>query len=418
MPDESVIHDFFGHQRAKVQEHPPADSKTQTLGLWTASNDFDKLPQPRDWLLGNTFCRGFLSSLIAEGGTGKTALRLAQCLALATGLPLTGEHVFARTRVAYISLEDDADELRRRMRAALIHHGLDYDQLGDWLWLATPSTDWEPTQEPKAYTIAYTTRFGELKVGAFLTKLQTALRDYQFGLVVIDPFVKLHSLNENSNPEIDYVCRVLSTLAGQYHCAIDVPHHTAKLIGDGGSRSNRTRGASSFRDAARLLYTLAPMSSDEAAEMNIDEKDRLALVRLDPAKLNITTPAADATWFKLCGVNIGNGNDTYPHGDDVQTVEPWNAPNIWKIVTPSLVHHIFDLLEAGLADGRKYGIGNVGDDRQAWRLVQAEAPTLTDTQAKIVIRKWQDTGLIGLADYTDPTKNKVMKGVVVQRRPG
>jgi hypothetical protein len=413
MPDDSVIRSLF----AARGEEPHSASKPP-LGLRAAAADYDRLPRPRDWLLGNTFCRGFLSSLIAEGGTGKTALRLAQCLALATGKPLTGEKVFQRTRVAYISLEDDADELHRRMRAAVLHFGLDYEALGDWLWLATPSTEWEPTQAPSAYTIAYTTRFGELKVGEFLTKLSAALRFYEFGLVVIDPFVKLHSLNENSNSEIDYVCRVLSTLAGQYHCAIDVPHHTAKLVGDGGSRSNRTRGASSFRDAARLLYTLAPMSSDEAAEMNIDEKDRLSLVRLDPGKLNITKAAGDATWFKLVGINIGNGNDAYPNGDDVQTVEPWIAPNIWKIVTTSLTHHIFDLFEAGLADGRKYGIGNVGDERQAWKLVQAEAPSLTDTQAKIVVRKWQETGMIGLADYTDPTKNKVMKCVSVLRRPG
>jgi len=413
MSDEPNIRSLF----AARGEEPHASSRPP-LGLWTAATAAGHLPGPRDWLLGNTFCRGFLSSLIAEGGTGKTALRLAQCIALATNKPITGEKVFARTRVAYISLEDDEAELRRRLHAALARHGIDYADLGDWLWLATPSTEWEPTQAPSAYTIAYTTRFGELKVGEFLTKLSAALRFYKFGLVVIDPFVKLHSLNENSNSEIDYVCRVLATLAGQHHCAIDVPHHTSKLVGDGGARSNRTRGASSFRDAARLLYTLSPMSSDEAAEMNIDEKERLGLVRLDPAKLNITTPAAEATWFKLCGVNIGNGNEAYPHGDDVQTVEPWNAPNIWKIVTTARVHHIFDLFEAGLPDGRKYGIGNVGDERQAWKLVQGEVPELTETQAKIVVRKWQDNAMIGLVDYTDPMRNKTMKCVSVLRRPG
>ncbi len=81
-------------------------------------------PPPRGWLLGNTFCRRFLSSLIRDGGVGKTAVRYAQALALATGRDLTGEHVFQRARVLIISLEDDADELRRRVLAARLHFNI------------------------------------------------------------------------------------------------------------------------------------------------------------------------------------------------------------------------------------------------------------------------------------------------------
>src|SRR5437762_1102867 len=73
------------------------------------------VPPPRSWLLGNVFCRRFVSSLIGEGGTGKTALRYAQLMSLATKRPLTGEHVFQRSRVLILSLEDDADELDRRL---------------------------------------------------------------------------------------------------------------------------------------------------------------------------------------------------------------------------------------------------------------------------------------------------------------
>ena len=388
------------------------------MGLWTAAEDNDQIPHPRDWLLGNTFCRGYLSSLVAEGGTGKTALRLAQCIALAAGRgDIAGGKVFAQTRVLYISLEDDADELRRRVRAALMHHGVSYESTRDWLYLATPATEWEPKQPVSAYTIAYATRWGELKVGEFLTKLSAALFQYRFGLVVIDPFVKLHGANENSNPEIDYVCRVLAQLAAQYHCAIDVPHHVNKLIGEG-SRSNRTRGASAFRDAVRLLYTLTSMTVEEAAEMNIDDRERLSLVRLDPGKLNITVPAADATWYKLVGVRIGNGNETYPNGDDVQTVERWIAPDIWKNLTNELVSQILDEFSTGLTDGRKYGLGNVGHERQGWRVIQKFAPELTDKQAKIVLRKWEENGMIDTVTYTDPVKRQDQKGIIVRRWPG
>jgi hypothetical protein len=43
---------------------------TDKLGEWDAGDDID-LPPPRGWLLGNVFARNFISSLFAEGGTGK-----------------------------------------------------------------------------------------------------------------------------------------------------------------------------------------------------------------------------------------------------------------------------------------------------------------------------------------------------------
>ena len=65
------------------------------------------MPPPRQWLLGNIFCRKFLSQLLADGGVGKTALRYAQYISLAIGRSLTGEHVFVRCRVLILSFEDD-----------------------------------------------------------------------------------------------------------------------------------------------------------------------------------------------------------------------------------------------------------------------------------------------------------------------
>jgi RecA-family ATPase len=101
---------------------------TSPLDEWDAGDDTG-LPPPRGWLLGNVFCRNFLRSILGAGGTGKTALRYAQYLALATGRPLTGEHVFQRCRVLIISLEDGKEELRRRITAARIHHGITLDEV-------------------------------------------------------------------------------------------------------------------------------------------------------------------------------------------------------------------------------------------------------------------------------------------------
>jgi hypothetical protein len=116
----------------KTGDAPPADDGG-LLG-WDAGDD-DQVPPPRGWLLGTSFCRGFASSLLGDGGVGKTALRYAQGLSLATKRALTREHVFQRCRVLIVSLEDGRDELRRRLRAACLHHGIERSELKGWLFI-------------------------------------------------------------------------------------------------------------------------------------------------------------------------------------------------------------------------------------------------------------------------------------------
>jgi RecA-family ATPase len=187
------------------------------LEVWDAGED-DELIPPREWLLGNAFCLGFLSGLLAPGATGKTALRHAQYLALATGRELTGEHVFRRCRVLIVSLEDDRNELRRRIRAVCIHHNVTQTELKGWLFFSTP----------KGVKLAQLGKKNTPQRGVLEAMLRTAIDKYQPQLVSLDPFIKLHSLNENDNPAMDFVCDLLIQLASEYNIAVDAPHHTRK----------------------------------------------------------------------------------------------------------------------------------------------------------------------------------------------
>src|SRR5262249_53330361 len=114
--------------------------KAKGLGEWDAGDDTET-PPPRGWLLGNIFARKFMSSLLADGGTGKTALRYAQFLSLAIGRSLTGDHVFQRSRVLIVSLEDDAEELRRRILALRIYYKIELSELKGWLFLSAPGVE-------------------------------------------------------------------------------------------------------------------------------------------------------------------------------------------------------------------------------------------------------------------------------------
>jgi RecA-family ATPase len=289
------------------------------LGEWDAGDDTE-LPPPRGWLLGNVFARNFISALFAEGGTGKTALRYAQLLSLATGNSLTGEHVFQRCRVLIVSLEDDANELRRRILAAMLHHRIDRGAVRGWLFLAAPGA--------AAGKLMTLDGKGRTQRGALADALETVVVDRRIDIISLDPFVKAHSVDENSNSAIDDVAQVLSDLAAKHDIAVDIPHHTRKGGADPGN-AERGRGASATKDAGRLIYTLTVMTPEEAQAFGVTEEERRLYIRMDSAKVNIAPPMRQAKWFRLIGVSLGNTTERYPHGDTVQTVEPWVPPDTW-----------------------------------------------------------------------------------------
>jgi hypothetical protein len=377
---------------------------TDKLGEWDAGDDIE-LPPPRGWLLGNVFARNFISSLFAEGGTGKTALRYAQLLSLATGNSLTGEHLFQRCRVLIVSLEDDANELRRRILAAMLHHRIDRSELRGWLFLAAPGA--------AAGKLMQLDNKGRIQRGALADTLESVVVNRRIDIVSLDPFVKTHSVDENSNSAIDDVAQVLSDLAAQHDIAVDIPHHTRKGSADPGN-AERGRGASAAKDAGRLVYTLTTMNAEEAKAFGIVEEERRLFVRMDSAKVNIAPPMAKAKWFRLVGVSLGNATERYPQGDIVQTVEPWVPPDAWKDLGADVIDRILTDIDVGLPDGNRYTDAPNVKERTAWRVVVEHAPHKSKAQAREIIKTWVKTGLLTSEAYDNPVTRKQVSGLRVK----
>jgi hypothetical protein len=382
-------------------EPPPA-----SLYEWDAGEDSDPIP-PRGWLLGNQFCRKFLSSLIAPGGTGKTALRTLQYLSLATGRPLTGQFVFQRSRVLMLSLEDDRDEMRRRIRAACIHHGIDQAELKGWLFCAAP----------KGLKLAEM-KGGTRQIGHLEKLLRESIERRKPELVGFDPFIKTHALEENDNGAMDFVCDILTKLGIKYDIAIDAPHHTRKgalIAGD----ADNGRGGSGMRDAARIVSTLTTMGDQEAKMFGISEIDRHDYVRLDPAKVNITRKSQKATWFKLVGVKLGNATGQYPAGDEVQTVQTWTPPDTWADLPTAALNAALAEIDAGMSNGQRYSDAPNAKDRAAWAVVQRHCPSKTEAQCREIIRTWVRNGVLYNKDYSDPIKREDCMGLYLDatKRP-
>jgi hypothetical protein len=347
--------------------------------------------------------------LIADGGVGKTALRLVQYLSCATGRKLTDEHVFVRCRVLVICLEDGKNELRRRLRAAMLHWGITSEDLRGWLFLWTP----------KGIRLMEINERGKLVLGELERQIRVQIKLYKIDLVGIDPFVKSHGAAENDNSAMDQVAGVLTGLAQEFDIASDVAHHTRKGPGDPGN-ADLGRGASAVKDAGRIVDTLTPMSQSEAQLFNLSEQERRLLVRLDNGKANLMPRAADARWFKLVGVRLGNSSDLYPHGDEVQTIEPWSPPDLLAGLTTAKLNLILDQIDQGMPDGVRYSSSNAAQKRAAWRVVSEHAPDKNKSQAQALIGVWLKNGVLVSEEYDDPDRRAPAIGLRANpaKRPG
>jgi hypothetical protein len=373
-----------------------------------AGDDTDPIP-PRRWLLQHTFCRKFVSALVGAGGDGKTAIRYAQYLAVATGRNLTGEYVYHRARVLILCLEDHLDETRRRVTAAMIHHRITREMIKGWLFCAAP----------RGLKLMVLDHEGNPAIGPLYGELRATIERLEIGLVGIDPFIKSHSIEENHNNGIDTVCLALIELIEGLDCAADVIHHARKGDASPGD-ADRSRGASALVDACRLVSTVTRMTKAEAEAFGMTPEARAGLIRVDDAKINLAPRPEHAIWFRLVGVPLLNGSDLYPDGDNVQTVERWYPPDLFAQIDARTANAILDKIDAGLPDGRRYSSGNAATGRAAWPLVCEAVPELNEKQARKVINTWIDKRVLEIREYTDPHQKRPESGLFVNaaRRPG
>src|SRR5262249_46349805 len=161
-----------------------------------------------------------------------------------------------------------------RILAARLHHGIELSEVRGWLFLAAAGKN-----VGKLMTLD---KKGCSRRGTLADLLEATIVKRKIDLISLDPFVKTHAVDENMNKQVDEVVGVLTELAIKHDIAVAIPHHTSKGPADPGNAS-RGRGASSMKDAGRLIYTLTTMTAEEAQAFGIDEDQRRLLVRMDSA---------------------------------------------------------------------------------------------------------------------------------------
>jgi hypothetical protein len=394
-------------QASKAKGPIDDDGQPLDLGEWDFGEDNEPIP-PRGWLLGNLLCRQFLSAIFGDGAVGKTALIIAMALSLAADRDLIGEHVFLRCRVLLICFEDGKAELRRRLTAAMLHYGISKADIRGHLFIATVNRS-----DAKLAHI----KNGEVTVGKLRDALEQSIVRRNADATFLDPLVKAHAVGENNNSEIDFVAEILGELSVKHDCSFCSPHHTRKGPAEPGN-ADMGRGAGALKDAFRLCYTLTAISKEEADRFAIGAEERVSLIRLDSGKVNLVRRSANARWFKLVGVPLGNKTELYPSGDEIQTVECWNPPDLFQNVNNSTWNEILTEINKGLPNGQLYSDHGKATERAAWQVVMRHTDR-TEPQARQIIKEWVKTGTLHHVPFHDSNAGKDKQGLQVNpaRRP-
>ena len=115
----------------------------------------------------------------------------------------------------------------------------------------------------------------------------------------------------------------------------------------------------------------------------------------------------DAIWFEAALYTLDNG-------EVVSATVPWQPPDFWSAITTSLANRILDEIDAGLDNGtRWYSAAPAAKDRAAWPVVIRHIGSLTEAQARKVIKTWHRNGVLVERAYDDPVDRRERSGLFV-----
>jgi hypothetical protein len=397
---------------AQHATEPPPRNEPEQPALFPATeisaSEWASIP-PRERVYGHFLFRKFISALGAPGGAGKTAYAFVVAFAVALKRNLLREQVHEQGNVWIYNLEDPRTELLRRVKACAIAYNVDYDDIAPRLFL--------DSGRDRPLVIAQKLRDGSVVAWPQVPALIAEIKRRDVRLLIVDPFVRSHRVEENHNDEVDFVAALWANVADQADCAILLVHHFRKggVSGD----ASAFRGASALIDASRAAVTLTTMSAEEAQRLNVDEKDRWQYIRVDSAKLNLAPQPENAVWLHLLGINLDNGADG-KEPDNVQTVERWQPKTVWEDTTTLGLNEALDLIAAGPEPGILFNATRRGGSSRWAGQVLIQSLGLTESQAAQMIKDWLKNETLEEVEYHHPTHRRLVPGVRVNdaRRPG
>jgi AAA domain-containing protein len=377
-PDETAFPestDDYGLSAPKIHDAPKPLTATPYV-----FRDPRTIP-PRQWLYARHYVRKYVSATVGGSGLGKTSLTIVEALSMAAHRSLLGARLSpVPLRVWLWNGEDPNEELVRRIQAACLHHNLSAADIGDRLYLDSGRN--------QPCIMAKMTKSGVVIAEPVIDALAAEIYRRSIDVLIIDPFVSCHEVQENDNNAMDKVVKAWGRVAEGGNCSVELVHHLRKL-GDSEATVEAARGAGAFVAGTRDVRVINVMSKNEQAQTSVAEAREF--FRTVSGKTNMSPPSDMSDWYHLASVDLQNG----PLGasDHVQAVESWRWPDpLGSITTHDL-----------LAVQRRIGAGTWRRDKRStnWvgRAIAEELRMNLDSAADhakidVLLKKWIGSGAL------------------------
>jgi hypothetical protein len=389
--------------------------------IYDVNDDFCSGVPPRQWLYGTKLIRDFCTLLVSPGGVGKTAFTVGLSVSCQMGRQILADKPHKPMNVWGFYLEEPKEEIQRRMKAARMVYQPSISDPAPGRLMVSSGRD-------QQLLVAKSIGKDEFVVTPDVANLEKHILENNVDILIIDPFVKTHTIEENNNVLIEKVVTIFNELAGRTHCSILLVHHTRKGAQAGEAESSR--GASSIVGNVRAAFTLAPMSSEDAKELGVSGDEKRFLIRLDDAKANMAPKSEKAEWIKLLSQNLGNATEEYPSGDNVQVVSSWLPPDLWEGVSIQTANQILDTIAGGQPqeDGTVEYYTSQKNSKSRWagipimRILAENGQERTEGQVQQIINRWlkSDPPILEVSEYLSGRGKEKRQCLIVNHanRPG
>ena len=166
------------------------------------------LPQQQHWLIQQLWSHEAVGIIGGEPKSCKSFLALGMAVAVASGHRCLGRFaVPAAGPVLLFAAEDALHIVRQRLDGICAYHGIELRNLDLWV---------------------ITVPIIRLDHDTDITLLDKTLQHVAPTLLVLDPLVRLHRVDENQSAAIAPLLASLRQLQRKHHCAVALVHHTRK----------------------------------------------------------------------------------------------------------------------------------------------------------------------------------------------
>jgi hypothetical protein len=369
-------------------EHERSPFVLRPIGLLDPS----KRP-PRDWLVRHRLMRKHTTVTAAAPGVGKSTLSVEEAVSLASGMDFLGFGIDRPRKVGLINNEETRDELERRIEATCVRFAVPFPSIAEMLYVHSGI-------DAEKFVVARRGPNESIVVEPRARQLAEFLRDAGIDLLVLDPFVQLHTASENVNEEIEQVMMALREISVRANCALHLVHHTRKPPAGTAHQAGdifAVRGGGAIVGDAHFVFTLADMGQADGEALGVAEADRNKFIRLDDAKGKLAPPSA-ALWFERVGVTMPYGLI----GEPVGVLVARDFDREQRGPSTSAVVQILKEIDQRWRDGNPLS-ASVQSPRYVVP-VMVQNHGLSPKAARHLLREWIANGMVASLAYDNHSK--------------